>query len=51
MLNAVDHCHKNGYVHRDIKLENILLDEEKNTIKLADFGVVASSEAKNLNGV
>ena len=27
ILSAVHHCHESGFAHRDIKLENILLDE------------------------
>ena len=38
MANAVKYCHKQKIVHRDIKLENWLIDEE-GVIKLGDFGV------------
>lgn len=37
ILEALDYCHNLGITHRDIKLENILLDED-HTIKLIDFG-------------
>lgn len=36
LLNAVSHCHQNNIFHRDIKLENILLNDT--IVKLADFG-------------
>lgn len=43
MLSAVTYCHHHGVVHRDIKLDNIMYenDAENSELKLIDFGFAA----------
>jgi serine/threonine protein kinase len=38
MLIAVKHCHDNSLCHHDLKLENFLIDQDHNQVKLIDFG-------------
>ena len=38
IILGIKHIHDNGIIHRDIKLDNILLDLDNN-IKICDFGV------------
>lgn len=49
IVEAVNYCHSKNIVHRDIKLENILLDENM-TIKVIDFGFsITIPSSKKLN--
>ena len=47
IVRAVNYCHSKGICHRDIKLENILVDEWHN-VKLIDFGFAASTVSNKL---
>ena len=40
VAEALEHLHSKGYVHRDVKLKNLLLAKpgDLNSLKLADFG-------------
>ena len=47
MLRSIDYCHKRNIVHRDVKLENFLVDtteDGKILIKLSDFGLACEFE-------
>lgn len=44
LLSAIAHCHQRKIVHRDVKPENLLIDQlsvdaEKFVVKVIDFGI------------
>ena len=47
-MSGVAYMHSRGYAHRDLKLDNILMDVETKQIKIIDFGFTlrASPEDK-----
>lgn len=42
IIEAVEHCHANGVYHRDLKPDNILVDEGGANVYLADFGLATT---------
>lgn len=43
LLRGLDHCHRHGVLHRDIKGSNLLVDHNGN-LKIGDFGLATVYE-------
>jgi len=46
ICNGVQYLHNHGFVHRDLKLENLLVSSE-DVVKIADFGWVTTTKLLN----
>ncbi len=50
MLQAIHYSHSKGIAHRDLKLENILLDKNFD-VKITDFNFSARVEGRDGSGI
>lgn len=48
ILSALQHAHKNGIIHRDIKPQNVLVHSE-GLIKVSDFGIARMADTQTIS--
>ena len=50
LFQAINHCHAQNIVHRDIKPDNIMITDD-NRVRLIDFGLAVESKRRDLTEI
>lgn len=48
VVQALDYCHSNGIMHRDVKPHNIMIDAEQRKLRLIDWGQYGCRLCRNV---
>ena len=50
VLKGLSHIHARNIVHRDLKPRNILIDKEREVLKIIDFGLAKKADSAQEEG-
>jgi len=50
LCSALSHVHERGFMHRDVKPKNVLIDPARERVLLADFGIARRTEGSSKEG-
>jgi serine/threonine-protein kinase PpkA len=51
LSQALDYMHKQGYIHRDVKPANVIIEQPSNVVKLLDLGLASKQGESERKGI